>query len=156
MKNLKHIYIIFIALLLLTVCSDDFVYVDSEDKISEDYFNSEQDDQDALVVAYDYLQTTSRFVQWAEVASDNTLAGGESSTDTPPLQQIDDMIHTPVNDGLKSLWDWMYSGVNRANFILEFQDKVDWYNIEEYQKITKKNIIIYYFNKSWRKYEKSD
>src|SRR5210317_887560 len=96
MKNLKQIYIVFIALVLITACSDDFVYVDSEDKNSEDYFNSEQDYQHARVAAYDYLQTTSRFVQWAEVASDNTLAGGESATDTPALQQIDDMIHSEV------------------------------------------------------------
>lgn len=129
MKNLKQIYIIFIALILLTACSDDFVYVDSEDKNSEDYFNSEQDYQDALVAAYDYLQTTSRFVQWAEVASDNTLAGGESATDTPALQQIDDMIHSEVGQfgggTLGQMWQWMYEAVNRCNYIMEFQGKED-------------------------------
>ena len=129
MKNLKQIYIIFIALVLLTACSDDFVYVDSEDKNSEDYFNSEQDYQDALVAAYDYLQTTSRFVQWAEVASDNTLAGGESATDTPALQQIDDMIHSEIGQfgggTLGQMWQWMYEAVNRCNYIMEFQGKED-------------------------------
>lgn len=129
MKNLKQIYIIFSALVLLTACSDDFVYVDSEDENSEDYFNSEQDYQDALVAAYDYLQTTSRFVQWAEVASDNTLAGGESATDTPALQQIDDMIHSEIGQfgggTLGELWKWMYEAVNRCNYIMEFQGKED-------------------------------
>jgi len=129
MKNLKQIYIVFIALVLITACSDDFVYVDSEDKNSEDYFNSEQDYQDALVAAYDYLQTTSRFVQWAEVASDNTLAGGESATDTPALQQIDDMIHSEVGQfgggTLGQMWQWMYEAINRCNYIMEFQGKED-------------------------------
>ena len=127
MKNLKQIYIIFIALLLMTACSDDFVDVDSEDENSEAFFNSEQDYQDALVAAYDYLQTTSRFVQWAEVASDNTLAGGESATDTPALQQIDDMIHSEIGQfgggTLGQMWQWMYEAVNRCNYIMEFQGK---------------------------------
>ena len=60
-----------------------------------------------------------------EIASDNTLAGGESATDVIGIQEIDDMIHTPVNSNLRDLWGWMYGGVNRANFILEFQDKTD-------------------------------
>jgi hypothetical protein len=38
-------------------------------------------------------------------------------------QQIDQMIHSPVNENLKQLWDWMFAGVQRANFILEFKDK---------------------------------
>merc|ERR1712227_587477 len=60
-----------------------------------------------------------------EIASDNTLCGGESATDVIGYQQIDDMIHTPVNDQLQNLWNWMFAGVNRANYLLEFQNNVD-------------------------------
>jgi hypothetical protein len=35
------------------------------------------------------------------------------------------MTHTPINQQLRDIWGWMYSGVNRANFIMEFQDKTD-------------------------------
>jgi len=35
------------------------------------------------------------------------------------------MIHTPVNAQLQNLWSWMYGGVNRAAYIIEFQDKTD-------------------------------
>jgi tetratricopeptide (TPR) repeat protein len=35
------------------------------------------------------------------------------------------MIHTPVNTQIKQLWDWMFAGVQRANYILEFKDKTD-------------------------------
>jgi hypothetical protein len=46
-----------------------------------------------------------------EIASDNTLAGGESQSDVPGFQQVK-MIHTPVNSNLKkNLWDWMFAGV---------------------------------------------
>ena len=35
------------------------------------------------------------------------------------------MRHTPVNAQLRDIWNWMYGGVNRTNFIMEFQDKTD-------------------------------
>lgn len=130
MKNLKTIFSLFAFIIVLS-CSDDFVYVDSEDLNSEDFFNSEQQYQEALVAAYDYLQTTAKFYQFAEIASDNTLCGGESATDSPYIQQIDDMIHSAVGQGdggLRTMWQWMYEAVNRCNYIMEFKDKTDFAN----------------------------
>jgi hypothetical protein len=132
MKKLNiKISIIIIALATFTSCSDDFVNVDSNDINSKDYFNSEEDYQNALIGAYDLLQATYINVMLGEIASDNTLAGGESATDVIGIQEIDDMIHTPVNSNLRDLWGWMYGGVNRANFILEFQDKTDFSGKEQ-------------------------
>ena len=48
-----------------------------------------------------------------------------SATDVIGLQKIDDMIHNPVNDQLESTWKWMYEGINRANYLVENKDKVD-------------------------------
>ncbi|WP_159018873.1 RagB/SusD family nutrient uptake outer membrane protein [Algibacter sp. L3A6] len=107
-------------------CGDSYLEeVDRYSIDSESYFNSETDYYNALVGAYDLMQSTYLNVILGEIASDNTLCGGESATDVMAWQQIDDMIHTPVNAELKKLWEWMYAGVNRANFILEFQDKTD-------------------------------
>jgi hypothetical protein len=114
-----------ITALFAAACSDDFVYVNSENQNSETYFNTEEDYQNALIGAYDMLQASYLNVMLGEIASANTLAGGESATDVIGIQQIDDMIHTPTNEQLRSIWSWMYAGVNRANYILEFQDKID-------------------------------
>ena len=35
------------------------------------------------------LQTSAKFYQYAEIASDNTLCGGESATDSEYIQQIE-------------------------------------------------------------------
>jgi len=132
MKKLYiKISIIIISLTAFASCSDDFVNVDSNDINSEDYFNSEEDYQNALIGAYDLLQATYINVMLGEIASDNTLAGGESATDVIGIQEIDDMIHTPVNSNLRDLWGWMYGGINRTNFILEFQDKTDFSGKEQ-------------------------
>lgn len=122
MRKFLFILISFYAMLS---CSDDFVNLDSFDEDSENFFNSEEDYQSALISAYDLLQSTYINVMLGEIASDNTLAGGESATDVPGIQEIDDMIHTPVNQQLRDMWGWMFGGINRANFILEFKDKTD-------------------------------
>ncbi|WP_224491275.1 RagB/SusD family nutrient uptake outer membrane protein [Robertkochia flava] len=124
-KTFRYIWIFSLAALLMAACSDDFVDVDSFDPDSESFFNSEQEYYDALVAAYDLLQSTYLNVMLGEIASDNTLAGGESATDVPGIQEVDDMIHTPVNQQLRDIWSWMFAGVNRANYILEFKDKTD-------------------------------
>ncbi len=124
MKTSHFKYFILIMILAMA-CSDEFVDVDSQDENSEDFFNSEDDYQNALIAAYDPLHSTYLNVMLGEIASDNTLAGGESAIDVPGIQEIDDMIHTPVNQQLRDIWSWMYGGVNRANFIMEFQDKTD-------------------------------
>jgi hypothetical protein len=111
---------------LLISCSDDFV-----DRVppfalgSENYFNSKDDYESALIGAYDLLHATYVNVMLGEIASDNTLAGGGNATDVVGFQQIDDMIHSPVNANLKNIWDWMFAGVGRCNYILEFKDKTD-------------------------------
>ncbi|MEA1784522.1 RagB/SusD family nutrient uptake outer membrane protein [Arenibacter sp. GZD96] len=122
---LRFLYALLFTGFLSVSCSDDFVDVDSFNEDSESFFNSEADYQDALIGAYDLLQSTYINVMLGEIASDNTLAGGESATDVPGIQEIDDMIHTPVNQQLRDIWSWMFAGVNRANFILEFKDTTD-------------------------------
>lgn len=107
-------------------CSDEFVAKTPEYSIdSENYFNSKADYDQALIAAYDLLQSSYVNVLLGEIASDNTFAGGESPTDVIGFQQVDDMIHTPVNSNLKDIWNWMFAGVQRANYILEFQNKTD-------------------------------
>lgn len=127
MKNKAIIAIITFGFLFNTTsCSDDFIERDPVYSIdSENYFNSEADYYNALVGAYDLLQSTYQNALLGEIASDNTLCGGEGPNDVIGFQQIDDMIHTPVNTELKKIWDWMFAGVNRANYILEFKDKTD-------------------------------
>ena len=56
MKMRTHkIYSVLFSMLLLVLwsCNDDFVDVASQDENSEEFFNSEEDYQNALIGAYD-------------------------------------------------------------------------------------------------------
>ena len=125
-KNIKIASLFVVILTLTTACGDDFVDRDPVYSIdSENYFNSKSDYDLALIGAYDLLQSSYQNVILGEIASDNTLCGGEGPNDVVGFQQVDDMIHTPVNIELKKLWDWMFAGVYRCNYILEFKDKIN-------------------------------
>lgn len=130
MKTIKNNKFTLVALVLLTLglysCTDKFL--DEEENYlidSEGYFNSEDDYYMSLVGAYDLLQATYVNNLLGEIASDNTLCGGESATDVVGFQQIDDMTHTPVNANLRDIWNWMFAGVKRTNYFLEFQNNIE-------------------------------
>jgi hypothetical protein len=97
MKN-KIIYLIAITLTFVSFTScDDYLDISPEgQQNSENYFNNPQDFQDALIGVYDLLSTTALNNILGEIASDNSLCGGENPTDVLDWQQIDDMIHTPI------------------------------------------------------------
>ncbi len=124
-----------LVLLTLTIslgCTEEFLDETQEYNISsENYFNSEEDYYNALIGVYDILQSTYVNVLLGEIASDNTLSGGESATDVIGFQQVDEMTHTPVNDNLDDVWDWNFAGVQRANYILEFKDKTEFEGKEQ-------------------------
>lgn len=124
--NFKKIVTLSFLILALSACTDDFINREPVFSIdSENFFNNEEDYFNALIGAYDLLQASYINVMLGEIASDNTLSGGESPNDVIGIQQVDDMIHTPVNSNIRDIWNWMFAGVQRASFILEFQDKTD-------------------------------
>ncbi|MDG2331575.1 MAG: RagB/SusD family nutrient uptake outer membrane protein [Flavobacteriales bacterium] len=93
---------------------------------AENYFNTPADYEMALTGAYDLLQACSIYSVWiGEIASDNTIAGGESVNDTEGLHQIDLMTHGGVNTELRNVFRWNYAGISRANFILENKDNIE-------------------------------
>jgi hypothetical protein len=143
--NIKNLVLLLIIVVISASCSDDFVDVKSNAKNSEDFFKTEQDYQDALIGAYDLLQSTYLNVMLGEIASDNTLAGGESATDVVGIQEVDDMIHTPLNAQIRDIWSWMFAGVNRTNYIMEFRDNIEFSGKEQILAQTRFLRAYYYF-----------
>src|SRR5690606_11091876 len=92
------------VLFIATACND---FVDLGPEYSQDadnYFLSPDDYEKALIGAYDLLQTSYLSVWIGEIASDNSIAGGESASDTEGLHQIENMTHGGVNAELRSVW----------------------------------------------------
>ncbi len=122
--NLKRIITILVIMIFIS-CEDYLEILPEGQENTENFFNSENDYRDALVGVYDLLSTTYLNNILGEIASDNSLCGGGTSTDVLDWQQIDDMIHTADNNALRNIFQWMYAGISRANYIVEFQDNID-------------------------------
>lgn len=125
MKTNKILSILFFGLMVIG-CDDYVDYDPKEDYrvVAEDYFASDADFEAALVGVYDVLQWTTYNIMIGDIASDNSLCGGESASDVPGLQRIDDFLTIADNDQLDRIWKYMYEGVNRANYLVENQDKL--------------------------------
>ncbi|MEC8739027.1 MAG: RagB/SusD family nutrient uptake outer membrane protein [Bacteroidota bacterium] len=122
---MKKQLIIIATCLLITACSDFLEVNPPYTQDAENYFERPEDYERALIGAYDLLQGSFLNIWIGEIASDNAIAGGESVTDTEGLHEIENMTHDAVNNELRSIWRWNYAGLTRANYILEFKDKID-------------------------------
>ena len=116
-----------VAVLLFPVAScEDYLNVEPAYALdAENYFNSRGDYEMALTGAYDLLQGSFLDLWIGEIASDNSIAGGESVTDTEGLHEIDNMNHDAVNEELRNILRWNYAGIARCNFIMEYKDKTN-------------------------------
>ena len=92
---------------------------------AENYFETPVDYDRALIGAYDLLQSSFITVWIGEIASDNSIAGGESVTDTEGLHEIDNMTQDAVNKEIRSVFRWNYAGITRVNYLLENKNKID-------------------------------
>jgi len=131
---MKNIFKIALCLTLtFFVACDDFVEVEPLGATDVDYFNSQEDYENALIGAYDLLQASFWNVLVGVIASDDYAAGGDSfNYDQPTLQNVNLMIHSPSdNNQIRDIWKFMYAGIDRTNFILEFKDKTDFAGKEE-------------------------
>ncbi len=144
--NIKIFSITAFALLALTVGCKKFLDIDplfTQD--AENYFQNPGDYDLALIGAYDLLQGSFLNVWIGEIASDNSIAGGESVNDTKGLHEIDDMIHGGVNIELRQVFRWNYAGITRANYILQNKDNIDFDGKEVILAETRFLRAYYYF-----------
>ncbi|HRV55970.1 MAG TPA: RagB/SusD family nutrient uptake outer membrane protein, partial [Mangrovimonas sp.] len=114
--KIKSAIAVLIMALSFQTCDDYLDVLPEGQENSESYFNTPDDYQNALIGVYDLLATTYLNNILGEIASDNTLCGGENPTDVLDWQQVDDMIHNPDNGALRSIFQWMYAGISRANY----------------------------------------
>ena len=57
MKIFKVYILLFVIAIGFNACSEEYLDIESEDPNSENFFNSQEDYESALVAAYDLLQS---------------------------------------------------------------------------------------------------
>ncbi len=127
MKNTIYIATTFFSLALLSACTKfvDYDPVEDYQITADNYFTTPDDYQKMLIGTYSPLQWLWANVVIGDVASDNSVSGGENATDQLGFQQIDDYTHGPVNSYLTEAWKACYEGINRANYLHENKSKLE-------------------------------
>jgi starch-binding outer membrane protein, SusD/RagB family len=126
MKNIQLPIVSLVFLVgLLSSCKKWVDYDPKEDFLitEEAYLKSESDYRTMAVSVYTPIQWLNQAVPVGDIASDNSVSGGENASDVLSLQQIDDFTHTPVNSTLTELWQAAYEGINRANYLHQYKAK---------------------------------
>lgn len=114
-----------LLLTLLNSCKKWVDYNPREDfRITElDYLKSESDYRTMAVSTYTPMQWMATYmVMIGDIASDNSVSGGENASDVLSFQQIDDYTHTPINANLTEIWQAAYEGINRCNYMFQYKD----------------------------------
>ena len=146
MKKIILQIIILSAVVVATQGCKKYLDVDppySQD--AENFFETPEDYDRALTGAYDLLQSSFLSLWIGEIASDNSIAGGESVNDSQGLHQIDLMNHGGVNVELRNILRWNYAGVTRANYIMENKDNIEFSGKEKILAETRFLRAYYYF-----------
>lgn len=127
-KNISYLLAFTMAAGVLSSCSKSFLTVSPKGlTLQSNYYTSPADALAALTAAYNPLG-------WEVGGSDNTYidklgplaagsdecyAGGGSSGDTPSWQAFNDYTMNSTVGPQAGLWDRNYTGINRANLVLE-------------------------------------
>ncbi|WP_194777890.1 RagB/SusD family nutrient uptake outer membrane protein [Pararhodonellum marinum] len=145
MKNLTK-WFLFMSLWIFAAC-DSLLNIDPEfTQDAENFFNTQEDFDRAIIGVYDMMQPAYLTIWIGEIASDNSIAGGESVNDTRGLHEIENMTHGGVNEELRAVMRVNYTGIARANFIFENQDKIDFAGKDRILAEAKFMRAYFYFN----------
>ncbi len=127
MKNRLYLAVGLALLVATPSCSKFIDYSPREDYqiTADDYFKTADDYQKMLIGVYSPLQWLWAVPVIGDVASDNSVSGGENATDVLGLQQMDDYTTIPVNSYLTEIWRTCYEGINRANYLEENKAKLE-------------------------------
>lgn len=116
-----------IALFSLSGCGDSFLDLKPTNQIlEEEYYHTEDEIMQALVAAYQPLQWQDcsfsnqhhSFAMVSDVMGGDIRAGGGGTSDFPHFHLMREFKATPEII-CNSLWRVLYSGVNRANIVID-------------------------------------
>jgi hypothetical protein len=127
MKSFNKVLTAAAFIVLLASCKKFVDYDPKEDYqiTADNYFTTVDDYQKMVVGTYSPLQWLWADVVIGDVASDNSVSGGENATDQLGFQQIDDYQIVANNSYLTEAWKSCYEGINRANYLQENKDKLE-------------------------------
>jgi hypothetical protein len=127
MKKIKYIISLSLVAIMALGCKKFVDYNPQDDYqiTAASYLKTADDYQKMVVGVYSPLQWIWANTVIGDIASDNSVSGGESPNDNVGLQDIDNYQVNANNGNLAESWKACYEGINRANYLHENKSKLD-------------------------------
>ena len=125
---MKKILFLIIITISLVGCSKDFLDRSPiTKKVAESFYKTPKDASQSLTSVYNILtyEDTNPINLLAEIASDNCFGGG-GATDADGLVRYDRFLPQIGDAANQTLWRQYYTGIFRANTLLENIGSVEW------------------------------
>lgn len=154
---MKKIFCILATALALSACGESWLDVPSKSSILEsDYYNSADRLFTGVVAAYDCLNwfdySGYQYIATnllSDVMADDIYAGGSNAGDQPKIVNAHFYSLTAV-DQSDAIWMVCYSGINRANIVLQKAPTVEMSESLRNRYIAEATILkAYYWNTLW-------
>lgn len=133
MKKFSYLLILLPFIQSCSEILDEKEPLDSRNEVV--FYKTEQDAFEALIAVYDAAQPTSAHQVTADILSDDGYAGGASRNDIPEQIQLDQHKILTTNYICEELWRFNYTGVYRANLLLEKLPGIENYPNAELKRI---------------------
>jgi len=139
MKRLT-IIIPILGLLLIAGCMDNFLdHQPPVERVQDNFFESKRDAEQALFAIYDVLtfvhgrnnNAYHPFDLMSNVLSDDAYGGGSGSGDQPDILEFNAHNIRVTNGKVLGLWSDRFTGIYRANLLLENIDDVRFENEQD-------------------------
>lgn len=152
-KTLIYSSILLLFFAVLSSCSKDFLERDAlVEEASSNFYQDEEDALQALVAIYDVLgyQSTPGLA-WApyqlvsDVLSDDSFAGGADANDGMDENELNTFNIPPSSLIVHSIWNKNYTGIYRANLLLEKIGDIEMDETERLRMIAEAKFMRAYF-----------
>lgn len=133
MKTIYKTFSTVLLIVLLSACSKDFLDLKPLDQeVSTSFYKTEEQAMQALVSIYDVLgyQETpgvswAPFIVVSDILSDDAYAGGSDANDGQDENEFNTFTIPTTSKIAHAIWLKNYTGIYRANLLLERIDGVD-------------------------------
>ncbi|MEA5109299.1 SusD-like protein [bioreactor metagenome] len=133
MKTIYKTFSTVLLIVLLSACSKDFLDLKPLDQeVSTSFYKTEEQAMQALVSIYDVLgyQETpgvswAPFIVISDILSDDSYAGGSDANDGQDENEFNTFTIPTTSKIAHAIWLKNYTGIYRANLLLERIEEVD-------------------------------
>lgn len=138
MKRIYKITIFSIISLLLLSCSEDFLDVDSREKIAE------EDSEEVFTPTSFVNGIYGMFTQWdyafsylgvTEIISDNAVKGSNPTGTGTDKHFLDDLNFTSTVPSVRSMWQSWYKTIGRANYAIAYTNNYEMQDTQLEQRL---------------------